>query len=254
LNGKKKYDASTILTEWKRPELCEKYFPGGFIDGLDKTGHPINVLCLGQTDLKGLVKSHPREDLIKYKCYEMERFEETMRQTTKSTGKLTETTTAIVDLFGLSSYHLWRPGLQLFNEMAQIEEMYYPEIVNKVFIINAPRIFPTIYAFVKPFIDPNTRAKLEICSSATYKERLLDFISEDILLERYGGKSKNEAPIQWAGRVPKEHYKQNDDSLTPTYIKPGRTFVIKIDVEKIGSEISWEFVTENHDIGFGVFF
>lgn len=108
--------------------------------------------------------------------------------------------------------------------------MHYPELVERVFIVNAPKIFPTIWAFVKPFVDPNTRSKLEICGN-NYKQRLLEYISEDVLLERYGGKSKDESKICWGGRIPREHYKQNDESLQPQFVKPGKTFTVDVQVE-----------------------
>lgn len=245
LEFRKKYGADTILEDWTPPPVLEKYFVGGSLPGLDKSGHPIIVLALGNFDLKGIMKSCSREEIIKYKVLAMERTEQRM----KECG--VDKVTFVADLHGLSSYHLYRPSLQLFSYFMQIEEMHYPEFVNKGFLVRAPRIFPTIFALVKPFIDPNTREKLEVCGS-NYKEKLKEYLPSSIIPEILGGELKDHNKICWGGRVPKEMFKENDDSLQHQYVKPGKSFTIEVQVEKPGTELAWEFVTENHDISFSV--
>jgi len=255
LEFRKKWGADTILKDYTPPKLLVDYFPEGYLPDTDETGHPVVLLCLGNIDLKGMMKSFSREELFKFKVYTMENLEDTFLQCTKNQGKLVDTITALIDMQGLSAYHLWKPGLLLWNEFMQVEEMHYPEIVNKGYFINCPRIFGTIYAFCKPFIDPNTRDKLDILGS-NWKERLKEIIPEHALLEEYGGKVKRSEckNLSFGGRIPKEFYKENDDSLQHQYIKPGKSHTIEVQVEKSGSELSWEFVTENHDISFGVYY
>jgi len=95
---------------------------------------------------------------------------------------------------------------------------------------------------------------LEVLGSG-YKDRLKEFIPETVLLEEQGGKVKREdcKSLSFGGRIPKESYKENDDSLQHQYIKPGKSHTIEVQVEKVGSELSWEFITENHDISFSVY-
>jgi len=255
LEFRKKWGADTILKDYTPPKLLVQYFPEGYLPGSDRAGHPVAILSLGQIDLKGMMKTFSHDELFKYKVYTMEVLENTFQENTKETGKLVDTVTAIIDMQGLSSYHLWRPGLLLWNEFMQVEEMHYPEIVNKGLFVNCPRIFNTIYAFCKPFIDPNTRDKLEVLGS-NFKEKLKDLVSEDTLLESYGGKVKKEEcnRLSFGGRIPKEFYKENDDSLQHQYIKPGKSHTIEVTVDKVGSELSWEFITENHDVSFAVYY
>jgi len=255
LEFRKKWGADTILQDYTPPPLCVKYFPSGILPGPDKEGRPIPVLVLGEFDIKGLMKCHAKDELIRYKVYAMELLEQEFKVQTEKVGRIVDTVLAIVDMFGLSSYHLYRPGLVLFSEFMQIEEMHYPEIAGKVLLVRAPRIFPTIYALVKPFIDPNTKDKLEVLSGSNWKERLLENVSADYLPELYGGKLKKEQcpRVSWAGYVPKELYKENDVSLQHQFVKAGKKFTLEAQCHKANMELSWVFITENHDIAFAVY-
>jgi len=55
----------------------------------------------------------------------------------------------IVDLEGLSTAHLFKPLLDLFNETEGIDMSHYPENLGAVYIVNAPRIFNLIWSLVK---------------------------------------------------------------------------------------------------------
>ena len=52
LEWRRKYGADTILDDWTPPEVCVKYYPGGFF-GESKQGYPIWFDTLGTIDLKG---------------------------------------------------------------------------------------------------------------------------------------------------------------------------------------------------------
>ena len=39
---------------------------------------------------------------------------------------------------------------------------YYPETLLKMFIVNAPRLFPAVWSGIKPMIDPVSAAKISI--------------------------------------------------------------------------------------------
>lgn len=55
---------------------------------------------------------------------------------------------------------------------------YYPEIMGKLTIINAPFIFTGIYAVVKGWIDEKTRRKISILGS-NYMKTILEYCNED---------------------------------------------------------------------------
>jgi hypothetical protein len=55
---------------------------------------------------------------------------------------------------------------------------YYPEIMGKLTIINAPFIFSGIYAIVKGWVDEKTRRKISVLGS-NYMKTLLEYCNED---------------------------------------------------------------------------
>ncbi|KAJ8122324.1 hypothetical protein ONZ43_g1450 [Nemania bipapillata] len=73
----------------------------------------------------------------------------------------------------------------------------YPEVVDKIYLLNAPPSFARIWAFIKSWIDPKTAAKLVIVPSADIMTTLLETIDIECIPERYGGKSTAET-----GKVP----------------------------------------------------
>jgi len=181
--------------------------------------------------------------------------EQKVQEAREKTGSNLDTATAIIDMNRLSSYHMYRPSLNFFNEFMVIEEMHYPEIVNKGLFVNCSKIFYTIYAIVKPFIDPNTRNKLEVLGSS-WRTQLKEYFNDDSLLESYGGTLKKEDCVDanFGGRINRDLYKENDDSLQHQFVKPGKNYTVELTVDKEGSELAYEFVTENHDISFGIYY
>ncbi|KAI1170778.1 CRAL/TRIO domain protein [Nemania sp. FL0916] len=73
----------------------------------------------------------------------------------------------------------------------------YPEVVDKIYVLNAPPYFPRIWAFIKGFVDPRTASKLVIVTPSDILTTLLEVIDIESIPERYGGKSKAQN-----GRIP----------------------------------------------------
>ncbi|KAI0518005.1 CRAL/TRIO domain protein [Xylaria bambusicola] len=68
----------------------------------------------------------------------------------------------------------------------------YPEVVDRIYVLNAPPYFPKIWAFLKGWFDPKTADKLVIVPPADVLSTLLDVIDIECIPERYGGKSRDE--------------------------------------------------------------
>ncbi|KAJ8128357.1 hypothetical protein O1611_g5276 [Lasiodiplodia mahajangana] len=68
----------------------------------------------------------------------------------------------------------------------------YPEVVNKIYLLNAPPSFSRIWAFIKPWVDPKTASKVSVVQSADILMTLLETIDIESIPERYGGKSTAE--------------------------------------------------------------
>eukprot|EP00825_Cyclidium_porcatum_P046546 TRINITY_DN734_c0_g1_i11.p1 TRINITY_DN734_c0_g1~~TRINITY_DN734_c0_g1_i11.p1 ORF type:complete len:273 (+),score=84.39 TRINITY_DN734_c0_g1_i11:473-1291(+) len=67
----------------------------------------------------------------------------------------------------------------------------YPEIMGKMFIVNAPLLFSGIWTIIKPWLDEKTRSKIEIIGSS-YSKRLSEFVDPQNLPQFLGGTTPDE--------------------------------------------------------------
>ena len=50
---------------------------------------------------------------------------------------------------------------KVMGKILAIDQNNYPEMLGKTCIINAPGLFKTVFALVKPMLDPRTLSKIE---------------------------------------------------------------------------------------------
>lgn len=151
-----------ILSEYKKPSVVVKHFPGGWHQS-DKDGRPIFILRLGHMDVKGLLKSIGEEGLLKLTLYICEEGLQLIQAANKSNDKPVLSWCLLVDLDGLSMRHLWRPGVKALLRIIETVEKHYPETLGRVFVVRAPRVFPIAWTIVSAFIGI-TFCELMICS------------------------------------------------------------------------------------------
>ncbi|KAI0411258.1 CRAL/TRIO domain protein [Xylaria grammica] len=68
----------------------------------------------------------------------------------------------------------------------------YPEVADKIYVLNAPPYFSRIWALLKGWVDPTTAKKLVIVPPADVLTTLLETIDIECIPERYGGQSRDE--------------------------------------------------------------
>ncbi|XP_021715313.1 random slug protein 5-like [Chenopodium quinoa] len=64
----------------------------------------------------------------------------------------------------------------------------YPERLGKLCIVHAPKIFMAVWKVIYPFIDDNTKTKIEFVEKKQMKSTMLEDIEESQLPDIYGGK------------------------------------------------------------------
>ena len=79
-----------------------------------------------------------------------------------------------------------RETMDLFKIAAKITQDYYPEILGRMYVINANFLFRTGWAICKGFLDEKTRAKINIIGDQ-YVDTLLEVIEKDNLPKIFGG-------------------------------------------------------------------
>ncbi|XP_076473337.1 SEC14-like protein 2 isoform X4 [Bombus vancouverensis nearcticus] len=157
------------------------------------------------------------------------------------------------------------PAGEVVITLIQMYEANYPEILKTCYIINAPKVFAFAFSVTKKFMNEYTLSKIQIYKSdpARWQTAIFSNIDRDQVPAFFGGTLKDPdgnpklgTKICLGGKVPKEMYVNNTEkdmeNFTTVTIKKGGKLELDIPASEMGSLLSWEFRTENHDIRFGI--
>ncbi|XP_034027033.1 SEC14-like protein 2 [Thalassophryne amazonica] len=261
LEFRKHMKVDTIITEWRPPEVIEKYLSGGMC-GYDRDGSPIWYDVIGPVDPKGLFLSASKQDFIKSKIRDCEMLQKECNLQSERLTKNVESITMVYDVEGLGLKHLWKPAIETYGEILQMFEDNYPEGLKRLFVIKAPTLFPVAYNLVKHFLSENTRQKIFVLG-ANWQEILLKYIDAEQLPVIYGGKLTDpdgdprcRTRINHVGPVPTSYYVRDhvkvdyEQCLT---VSRGSSQQLDYEILFPGCVLRWQFASEGADIGFGVY-
>nr|XP_023676456.1 SEC14-like protein 2 isoform X2 [Paramormyrops kingsleyae] len=261
LEFRRQMKADTITTEWRPPEVIERYLPGGMC-GYDRDGSPIWYDIIGPVDPKGLLLSASKQDFIKTKVRDCELLREECDAQSQKLGKVVDSITMIYDCEGLGMKHLWKPAIETYGEVLTMFEDNYPEGLKRLFVIKAPKIFPVAYNLVKHFLSEETRSKI-VVMGANWQEVLQKHIEPEQLPVVYGGTLTDpdgdprcRTRVKCGGQVPGIYYVR--ESVKVQYerrvsIRRGCCYQLEYEVLIPGCMLRWQFASDGGDIGFGVF-
>nr|XP_022342458.1 retinal-binding protein-like isoform X1 [Crassostrea virginica] len=259
---REKMKVDTILEDYEPPEVLRKYLTGGFC-GHARDGSPVRVEPFGRLDMKGLMCSVKKSDLEKAKIQQCEWTVKDWEEQSKKRGHRVDGLTVVFDMAGVGTSMLWRPGLKMYLHLVKILEDNYPEMMRYLLIINAPKIFPLLYKICRPLISEDMKEKIHVIGG-DYTEYLLKYIDSSNLPACYGGSLTDpdgdptcKTMIGYGGEVPEKYFLQNADFMEQMQLATvprGDKLSIDVQVDQPGSILKWEFKTEDHDIGFGVFY
>jgi hypothetical protein len=140
----------------------------------------------------------------------------------RKTGKLLETCCTIMDLKGVGITNV--PSVYGYVRQASaISQNYYPERLGKLYLINAPWGFSSVFSVVKGFLDPVTVDKIKVLG-ASYQSELLSQVPAENLPKEFGGQCECDGSCalsdagpwqdpQWT-RTPKWAQEGSKDSTT----------------------------------------
>jgi len=172
--------------EFPEKEKVNTYYPQ-FYHKMDKEGQPVYIEQLGKLDLKALYAITTEDRLLKQFVHENEVFtNERLQACAAEVGHPVETSCTILDLSGVGLAQFYRVK-DYVSKTSSIGQNRYPERMGKFYIINAPYLFSTVWALIKPWLDEVTVAKIQILGSG-YKTALLAQIPEENLPKEFGGK------------------------------------------------------------------
>ncbi|WYZ34114.1 hypothetical protein EsH8_I_000390 [Colletotrichum jinshuiense] len=177
----------TIPT-WDYPEKEEvfKFYPQ-YYHKTDKDGRPVYIEQLGGIDLTALYKITTAERMLTNLAVEYEKCADPrFPACSRKYNHLVETCCTIMDLKGVTLTRV--PQVYSYVKQASvISQNYYPERLGKLYMINAPWGFSTVWGVVKGWLDPVTVQKINILGSG-YQKELLNQIPAENLPKSLGGK------------------------------------------------------------------
>ena len=103
----------------------------------------------------------------------------------RKSGQLLETCCSIMDLQGVG---LTKVGsvYSYVKQASAISQNYYPERLGKLYLINAPWGFSSVFSVIKSFLDPVTVQKIHVLGTG-YHEELEKQVPKENLPKAFGG-------------------------------------------------------------------
>ena len=157
--------------------------------GIDKFGRPILIERLNQTDIAKFLS--PEFDDIR-EDYMISLYEKlvflVLPAASAHLGERVDSTIVIYDMKGVNFGKLFDSKFKAFSKLiVSIVQDYYPELLGKLVIVNAPFTFRVIWAFIKVFIDKKTTSKVEIYGGNAI-DKLEKYVEVENLPYFLGGK------------------------------------------------------------------
>jgi hypothetical protein len=184
---RKQTNLDEVIKNWDYPEKEEvsKYY-SQYYHKTDKDGRPVYIEHLGGIDLNAMYKITTAERMLTNLAVEYERMaDDFLPACSRQSDQLIETACTIMDLKGVTLTKV--PSVYSYVQQASaISQNYYPERLGKLYLINAPWGFSTVWAAVKGWLDPVTVKKIHILGSS-YSSELRKQIPAEHLPKQFGG-------------------------------------------------------------------
>ncbi|KAF7198051.1 Sec14 cytosolic factor [Pseudocercospora fuligena] len=195
--------------KYDEKEQMMAYYPQ-YYHKTDKDGRPVYIEQFGKVDLEAMRKISTDDRMLQNLVVEYEKLADPrLPAASRKAGVLLETCCTIMDFKGV--------GLMKANQVygyvqraSAISQDYYPERLGKLYLINTPWGFSSVFAVVKRFLDPVTVAKIHVLGSGYQKELLSQVPAENLPVE-FGGKCNCPGGCQLSDDGPWKD---------PQYVKP----------------------------------
>ena len=161
--------------------------------GFDKEGRPISWERTGVYHLPTLLEGVGEEGILKRRVFHQELMARKMRAKEAELGKPVTQQVWVLDVRNISLKPSGE-GPKIFRETIKLDSTYYPERLGSMVIINAPFLFKALWAMVRPWLDPNTVAKIRIFGYSDYQEELKKMIDVKDIPKEYGGEANWKVP------------------------------------------------------------
>lgn len=183
---------------------------------VEQDGRPVYIEQLGNVDITALYKITTQDRMLSSLVVEYEKVADPrLPACSRKTGSLHETCCTIMDLKGV--------GLMKANQVygylqsaSGISQNYYPERLGKLYVINAPWGFSSVFSVVKRFLDPVTVNKIHVLGSG-YQSELLAQVPKENLPKAFGGACACEGGCMFSDQGP---WREEKYVREPAWAKP----------------------------------
>lgn len=128
-------------------EALKKFYPHGQY-GYDRFNRPVLYEHSGAVDGNAITQMTTLDNLINYHWYSMDYTLNKMFEVAGQQGPLTISTCVVLDFTGLNSHHASSKVIDHVKAMVALDNTCYPEILGKMFVINAPWLAgKSLYSF-----------------------------------------------------------------------------------------------------------
>ncbi|KAI5419033.1 phosphatidylinositol/phosphatidylcholine transfer protein SFH13 isoform X2 [Lathyrus oleraceus] len=189
---RKQYGTDTILQDFEFEEVEEvlQYYPQGY-HGVDKEGRPVYIERLGKAYPSRLMRITTMDRYLKYHVQEFERaLHEKFPACSIASKRWISSTTTILDVNGLGMKNFSPTAANLLAAITKIDNSYYPETLNRMYIVNAgPGFRKMVWPAAQKFLDAKTIAKIQVLEPKSLS-KLHDIIDSSQLPDFLGGSCK----------------------------------------------------------------
>lgn len=153
---------------------------------LPQDGRPVYFEQLGGIDLTAMYKITTGDRMLQNLVVEYEKLADPrLPACSRKSGQLLETCCSVMDLKGVG---LGKVGsvYGYVKQASAISQNYYPERLGKLYLINAPWGFSSVFSIIKGFLDPVTVQKIHVLG-AGYQAELEKQVAKENLPKIFGG-------------------------------------------------------------------
>jgi hypothetical protein len=141
---------------------------------------------MGAIDLNAMYKITTPERMLQNLAVEYEKLADPrLPACSRKAGNLLETCCSIMDLKGVTIGKV--PSVYSYVKQASaMSQNYYPERLGRLYLINAPWGFSTVFGMIKGWLDPVTVEKIHVLGGG-YQKELLAHVPAENLPKIFGG-------------------------------------------------------------------
>ncbi|KAJ0837780.1 putative CRAL-TRIO lipid binding domain, CRAL/TRIO domain superfamily [Helianthus annuus] len=150
-----------------------------FLQGLSKSGHPLVILQAN--------KHYPAKDQNQYKKFMVHMLDKAIASGIKGTEIGNEKIVVIMDMQKLAYKNVDTHG---FIAGFQILQSYYPERLAKLYMLNMPWFFASVWKIISRVLEKSTSDKIVIISGEKGSKQLIDEVGKEALPEELDGMAK----------------------------------------------------------------